>query len=170
MEFNKEVSVTIDGMQGFILLTSESVEMNGTVHSPVMGLHPIDENRVLTVYYRNPSYDDDFIFPARQLEGAKMPLRVLKAHDNNDPNYKPQIGEFVTFFVKFSDANLLKFFVGFGQRTQQGYLDQSGHRMMNHYSNNYNSGNGNQQRQDRGGAYSSVAPPSYQSRKYRFFI
>lgn len=41
--------------------------------------------------------------------------------------------------------------------------------MMNHYTNNYNSGNGNQyqQRQDRGGAYSSVAPPAYQAREYR---
>lgn len=93
MEYNKEVPVTIDGMQGFILMTSESVEITGTVHSPVMGLHPIDDNRVLTVFYRNPSYDEDFVFPARKLEGAKMPQRVLKAHDNNDPNYKPQIGE-----------------------------------------------------------------------------
>lgn len=94
MEFNKEISVTIDGMQGFMMLTRESVEITGSVHSPVMGLHPIDDNRVLTVYFRNPSYASDFIFPARKLEGAVPPLRVLKAHDNNDPNYKPQIGMF----------------------------------------------------------------------------
>lgn len=93
MEFNKEVPITIDSMQGSILLTSESVEIGDTVHSPVMGLHPIDDNRVLTIYFRNPVYDDDFIFPARQLENAVMPKRVLKAHDNNDPNYKPQIGK-----------------------------------------------------------------------------
>lgn len=97
MEFNKEIPMTGFGMQGFVLLTMESVEINGIVHSPVMGLHPIDDNRVLTVYYRNPSYDDDFVFPARKLEGAVMPLRVLKAQDNNDPNYKPQIGMFFKY-------------------------------------------------------------------------
>lgn len=71
-------------------------------------------------------------------------------------------------------TNVFVSYEGFGQRTQQGYLDPSAHRMMNHYTNNYNSDNGGnryQQRgQDRGGAYSSVAPPSYPSRKYFFHI
>uniref|UniRef100_A0A336MUE1 5'-3' exoribonuclease n=1 Tax=Culicoides sonorensis TaxID=179676 RepID=A0A336MUE1_CULSO len=144
MTYDKEISVTIDGMQGYILLTRESIGLEETVHSPVMGLHPIEDNRVITVYFRNPSYDKDFVFPARKLEGAQPPPRVLKAKDNNDPNYRPQIG--------------------FGQRNQQGYLDQSAHRALNHYSNNYQ---GNQGGNNRGGSYSSVAPPSYQSRDRR---
>lgn len=145
MDCNTEIPILIDGMKGTILLTKENVEIDGTLDSPVMGLHPITENTVITIYYRNPAYDAEYIFPARKLEGAKMPERVLKGKDNNNPNYRPTIG--------FNN-----------QRQQSVQITGGGHRMLNHYTNNYNSDN-RSQGEGYGGAYSNVAPPT-QSRKF----
>lgn len=67
--------------------------------SPVIGLQPVLGNHVVCVRFVDPSYDKEF--PARRLEGAVQPPRVLKpgnlGHEENR-NWRPQIGEFGVFF------------------------------------------------------------------------
>lgn len=90
----QDFAILIDGIEGSALLSSENVCIGGTVHSPILGLPPIRDNKVVSVYYRNPKYDIGYIFPARKLVGAVAPERVLKAKDNRNPNYRPTIGKF----------------------------------------------------------------------------
>ena len=68
--------------------------------------------------YRDPKYQEDFIFPAKRLEGAVDPPDVLKPEDlrnTRGSNFTPRFG--------------------FGERRDRAQLDQSGHRMLNHYNN-----------------------------------
>lgn len=119
---DEESSMLIDGVQGTVLLTDESVEEGGILASPVMGLHSVAENSVYTVRYRDPVYPSDFIFPAKKLKNAIDPPTVLKAQSGNyggggggggrggygggsgygggngGGGYKPQIGK-ILFFV-----------------------------------------------------------------------
>lgn len=62
--------------------------------SPVIGLQPVLGNHVVCVRFVDPAYDKEF--PARRLEGAQQPPRVLKpgnlSHEENR-NWRPQIGK-----------------------------------------------------------------------------
>jgi 5'-3' exoribonuclease 2 len=93
-----------------------------TFPSVIPGLHDCTDNRVITVKFRDPKYAKGFIFPARKLENAEEPPKVLKQsiHEGN-PNYRPVIG--------------------FNQnRSQFASVGDAGKRFVNHYSNNRNSG------------------------------
>lgn len=57
------------------------------------GLHAICDNKVYSIKFHDPTYDDDFIFPARRLPGAMDPPTVLKDKNNTSANYKPMIGK-----------------------------------------------------------------------------
>lgn len=80
--------------------------------SPVSGLPDVMDNRVVTVRFRDLKYDLDFVFPARRLEGAVDPPRVLKPQDFDDSkgNYRPVIG--------------------FNRNMPRASMSQAGHRMI----------------------------------------
>lgn len=105
-----EIEVIMDGMRGTILEAEENVPVNGTLTSPIMGLYDIADNAVVTVRFRDPKYDEDFIFPAVRLNNAIDPPTVL-APESRDSNYKPRIG--------------------FNHNLPQAYVSQGGHRMLN---------------------------------------
>jgi 5'-3' exoribonuclease 2 len=113
-----EYPVSIDGMQGLILITEENIPIGGTFESVIPALHDCDDNKVITVRFKDPKYAKGFTFPARVLPNATEPPKVLKQGvDEGNPHYRPVIG--------------------FNQnRSQFANLGQSGHRMVNHYTSN----------------------------------
>ncbi|TMW45553.1 hypothetical protein DOY81_009367 [Sarcophaga bullata] len=114
---NPEIPITMDGMRGVILKAEENVPNKGTLHSPIMGLYDITDNYVITVSYRNPEYDEDFVFPAVRLANAVDPPNIL-APESRGSNYRPRIG--------------------FNNNLPQAYVTQGGHRMLNNSVGNYN--------------------------------
>ncbi|RZC39206.1 5'-3' exoribonuclease 2 like [Asbolus verrucosus] len=112
-----EVHVSIDGMQGTVLLSEECVEYGGYLDSPVVGLDDVTDNSVCCVKFRDPKYSRGFIFPAKKLKGAIDPARVLKPADL-DPeasrNWRPQIGMVPS--------------------TTRATLGEAGHRMVGHHA------------------------------------
>ena len=113
-----EFPVSIDGMQGLVLIAEENVAEGGTFATPINLLHDCTENRVITVRYRDPKYAEDFIFPARKLSTAIDPPKVLKQSvDQGNPHYRPNIG--------FNN-----------NRTQFASVGDAGARTLNHYTSN----------------------------------
>lgn len=82
-----------------------------------MGLQDIENNKVLTVRYRDPKFPEDFIFKAKRLPKAIDPPTVL-APEHRASNYRPQIG--------------------FNRDFPQASLGDAGHRMVNHHSGGNN--------------------------------
>ncbi|KAF9809764.1 hypothetical protein SFRURICE_000245 [Spodoptera frugiperda] len=82
-----------DGVTGDVMLSKDCVVIGGQLPSPVIGLQPVLGNHVVCVRFVDPAYDKEF--PARRLEGAQQPPRVLKpgnlSHEENR-NWRPQIG------------------------------------------------------------------------------
>ncbi|XP_069969819.1 5'-3' exoribonuclease 2 homolog [Penaeus vannamei] len=125
MSFDTEVPIAgedFQGMQGTVLMATNVVKPTGTLPSPVIGLEELTNNHVVTVRYRDPKYSDDFVFPARRLEGAKEPPRVLKPEDyhGGNRNYRPVIG--------------------FNQNMPRASLGMSGHRTLGHHLPNLQGG------------------------------
>jgi 5'-3' exoribonuclease 2 len=124
-EQDREFPISMDGMQGLVLINDENVPEGGTFESCVRGLHDITDNRVISVKIRDPVYPEGFIFPARKLPNAEEPPRVLKQKsDERNQHYRPNIG--------FNN-----------NRQQYGSIGESGHRAVNHYTNNRFSDNRN---------------------------
>lgn len=114
----KEFPVSIDGMQGVVLLSEDNVGEGGTFTSVISGLCDCTENRVITVRYRDPKYAEGFIFPACKLSNATDPPKVLKQGvDQGNPNYRPVIG--------FNH-----------NRSQFASVGDAGQRQVNHYTSN----------------------------------
>ena len=124
-----------DGMSGKVLWSQDSVTMAESVQSPVKGLTPVLNNRVLCVRYRDPAFDKGYIFPAVRLEGACDPPNVLKPGDigtGGNSNWRPR--------------------GGWGnERRDFASVGRAGHRMLD-----FNMGRGG----GGGGRYSNVAPPN----------
>ncbi|XP_061384389.1 5'-3' exoribonuclease 2 homolog isoform X2 [Danaus plexippus] len=84
-----------DGVRGDVMLSADCVRLGGQLPSPVVGLEPVTDNRVVCVRYQDPQFPEEFVFPARRLRGAVDPPRVLKpgnlSHQENR-NWRPQIG------------------------------------------------------------------------------
>ncbi|KAJ8723637.1 hypothetical protein PYW07_007617 [Mythimna separata] len=82
-----------DGVTGDVLLSRDCVVIGGQLPSPVIGLQPVLGNHVVCVRFVDPAYDKEF--PARRLDGAVQPERVLKpgnlSHEENR-NWRPHIG------------------------------------------------------------------------------
>ncbi|XP_064112535.1 5'-3' exoribonuclease 2 homolog [Macrobrachium nipponense] len=118
MNFDTEVPISGDeyqGVQGKVLLAGDIVEPNGVLQAPVQGLPPVRDNQVVTVRFRDPSYPEGFVFPARKLENAEPPPRVLKGDNvgSGPPgSYRPQIG--------------------FSRNLPQASLGGAGHRALGH--------------------------------------
>lgn len=121
---DKEIDIVIEGMKATILSADICVPLKGKLHCPISGLPAIQDNRVITVRFRDPSYLEDFIFPAVRLPKAVDPPKVLGPEDRED-NYRPVIG--------------------FNRNMGGGYsanIAPGGHRMINAGLNNYNNSSG----------------------------
>ncbi|XP_045502454.1 5'-3' exoribonuclease 2 homolog [Colias croceus] len=120
-----------EGVRGEVMLSKDHVIIGGQLPSPVVGLPPVLDNRVVCVRYRDPDYPEEFVFPARRLRGATEPARVLRpgdlAHQENR-NWRPQIGMVRSHTV--------------------ASLEAAGHRMLGHHLSQQ-------------GSYSSVPPPQH---------
>lgn len=84
-----------EGVRGNVMLSADNVLIGGQLPSPVVGLAPVLGNRVVVVRFEDPQYPDEFVFPARRLQRATAPPRVLKpgALDQREHrNWRPQIG------------------------------------------------------------------------------
>ncbi|CAH1180824.1 unnamed protein product [Phyllotreta striolata] len=137
LDDDTQYSITIDGMTGTVLISDVNVEEGGLLESPVTDLQPITDNAVCCVRYRDPQYPKGYVFLAKRLKGAKDPPRVLKPSDlsaQDNRNWRAQIGMVPS--------------------TQRASLDQSGHRMVNHYN-----------KRNEQGQYSNVPPPNNPERR-----
>ncbi|CAK1583944.1 unnamed protein product [Parnassius mnemosyne] len=124
------------GVRGDVMLSPDNVCIGGQLASPVVGLPPVLDNRVVCVRFQDPQYPDDFIFPARRLKGATEPQRVLKPGDlsaQENRNWRPQIG-----MVRSNTV---------------ASLELAGHRMLGHSL-------------PRDRSYSNVPPPQHQQHAY----
>ncbi|CAH0728655.1 unnamed protein product, partial [Brenthis ino] len=118
-----------EGVRGDVMLSADNVCIGGQLASPVIGLRPVLDNRVICVRFQDPQYPEEFIFPARRLRGAVEAPRVLKpgnlSHEENR-NWRPQIG-----MVRSNTV---------------ASLEAAGHRMLGHQLS-------------RSHSYGSVPPP-----------
>ncbi|KAJ0173442.1 hypothetical protein K1T71_010591 [Dendrolimus kikuchii] len=126
-----------EGVRGDIMLSADNVCIGGQLASPVIGLQPVLDNRVLCVRFQDPQYPQDFIFPAKRLKNAQEPPRVLKpgnlSHEQSR-NYRP--------------------FIGMVRSNTIATLEMAGHRMLGH-----------QLPQTR--TYSTVPPPQQEQNHYQ---
>ncbi|XP_042634194.1 5'-3' exoribonuclease 2-like isoform X1 [Cyprinus carpio] len=144
------------GIQGILNLDEDPILPDKPVESPIPTLRDISSNCAIGIKFKDPQYDDGFVFKAVVLPGAKIPNKVLKPGDWEQSNrgpWRPQLG--------------------FNPNRQQAHLDQSGFRKLNHYVDR-NQGAGQYgsgppfEAQHRGGQYSNAPPPrNYQQGNYR---
>ncbi|KAL8194283.1 UNVERIFIED_CONTAM: 5'-3' exoribonuclease 2 [Gekko kuhli] len=125
------------GIQGKLSLNENAVLPDETVRSPVPILRDLTQNSAISINFKDPQFQEDFVFKAVVLPGAKKPSPVLKPGDwektNNDGRpWRPQLG--------------------FNRDRRQVHLDQSAFRTLGHTMP-----------RDRGqsssGVYSNVGPP-----------
>ncbi|XP_056100748.1 5'-3' exoribonuclease 2 isoform X4 [Rhinichthys klamathensis goyatoka] len=145
------------GIQGILNLDEDPILPDKPVESPIPTLRDIRSSCAIGIKFKDPQYDDGFVFKAVILPGAKIPSKVLKPGDfeqsNRGRGWRPQLG--------------------FNPNRQQAHLDQSGFRKLNHHVG-MNQGAGHFGRgqsfegQHSGGQYSSAPPPrSYNQGNYR---
>uniref|UniRef100_A0A8C2CMA8 5'-3' exoribonuclease n=1 Tax=Cyprinus carpio TaxID=7962 RepID=A0A8C2CMA8_CYPCA len=144
------------GIQGILNLDEDPILPDKPVESPIPTLRDISSNNAVGIKFKDPQYDDGFVFKAVILPGAKIPNKVLKPGDWEQSNrgpWRPQLG--------------------FNPNRQQAHLDQSGFRKLNHYVDR-NQGAGlfgaspSFEAQHRGGQYSNAPPPrNYHQGNYR---
>ncbi|XP_037946138.1 5'-3' exoribonuclease 2 homolog [Teleopsis dalmanni] len=84
-------SIVIDGVRGLVFPATENIDLQGCLRSPIIGLHDISENQVITVCFKDPEYEEGFIFSADRLPNAIEPPTVL-APESRPHNYNPVIG------------------------------------------------------------------------------
>ncbi|XP_035758128.1 5'-3' exoribonuclease 2 [Egretta garzetta] len=85
------------GIQGKLTLNENAVLPDQTVESPVPMLRDLAQNSAVSISFKDPQFDEDFVFKAVVLPGAKKPAPVLKPGDwektNNDGRpWRPQLG------------------------------------------------------------------------------
>uniref|UniRef100_A0A672NS04 5'-3' exoribonuclease n=1 Tax=Sinocyclocheilus grahami TaxID=75366 RepID=A0A672NS04_SINGR len=119
------------GIQGILNLDEDPILPDKPVESPIPTLRDISSNNAIGIKFKDPQYDDGFVFKAVVLPGAKIPNKVLKPGDWEQSNrgpWRPQLG--------------------FNPNRQQAHLGQSAFRKLKggQYSNappprNYQQGN-----------------------------
>uniref|UniRef100_A0A8C1VVP3 5'-3' exoribonuclease n=1 Tax=Cyprinus carpio TaxID=7962 RepID=A0A8C1VVP3_CYPCA len=101
------------GIQGILNLDEDPILPDKPVESPIPTLRDISSNCAIGIKFKDPQYDDGFVFKAVVLPGAKIPNKVLKPGDWEQSNrgpWRPQLG--------------------FNPNRQQAHLDQSGFRKL----------------------------------------
>ncbi|XP_035278662.1 5'-3' exoribonuclease 2 isoform X2 [Anguilla anguilla] len=122
------------GIQGTLNLDEEPILPDKPVESPIPLLRDLAQNMAIGIKFKDPQFEEGFVFKAVVLPGAKVPTKVLKPGDwerSSQGPWRPQLG--------------------FNPNRQQAHLDQSGFRALGHAMN-----------RDRpaGGQYSNTPPPS----------
>ncbi|KAH8333486.1 hypothetical protein KR059_000230 [Drosophila kikkawai] len=117
-EFN---AISFSGMRGTLGKSELNTDIRGCLKSPISGLPDINENTIVTTTFRDPEYDDDYIFEAKRLPNAVDPPQVLPSEQGQ--KHRPVIG--------------------FNSHSNRAYVPDSGHRMLNAgIRNNYGQGGG----------------------------
>ena len=83
------------GMAGFIWPDDKdkTVSVNQLLKAPLPNCEDISDNQVLSVKYRDLSYDDDYIFQAKLLESVNLPEATLRPRDYDQRNpFQPNLG------------------------------------------------------------------------------
>ncbi|XP_017151796.1 5'-3' exoribonuclease 2 homolog [Drosophila miranda] len=171
-------AISFNGMRGTILRSDIDTAINGCLPSPIAGLPDITGNTIVTTFFIDPEYDDDYIFEAKRLPDAVDPPQVL-------PSEGRKTGPVIGFnshqtraYVAPGGHRMLNAGIrnGQGDRGQQGYNQGGGgggygqgqgqgyQNNSRNYNYNYNN-NYNQQHQGRGGGYQSQGQGSYQNRQ-----
>ncbi|XP_007421458.1 5'-3' exoribonuclease 2 isoform X1 [Python bivittatus] len=125
------------GIQGKLTLNENPILPDESVQSPVPLLRDLTQNSAISINFKDPQFQDDFIFKAAVLSGAKKPAAVLKPGDwektNNDGRtWRPQLG--------------------FNRDRRQVHLDQSAFRTLGHAMSRDRGQSGS-------GVYSNIGPP-----------
>ncbi|KAL7740217.1 hypothetical protein ACLKA6_003920 [Drosophila palustris] len=116
---SKERSISFDGMSGTISASEINTVLDGHLKSPIQSLPDIVENTTLTAVFKDPEYDDDYIFLAKRLPNAVDPPQVIQADNNkNGP------------------------VIGFGNHTQRAYLPPGAQRLVSNSMPRNNNGQG----------------------------
>ncbi|KAJ8389375.1 hypothetical protein AAFF_G00120830 [Aldrovandia affinis] len=130
------------GIGGTFNLDEEPILPDKPVQSPVPLLRDIAQNIAIGIKFKDPQFQDGFVFKAVILPEAKMPSKVLKPGDwekSSRGSWRPQLG--------------------FNPNRQQAHLDQSAFRTLGHSMN---------RDRQRGGQYSNAPPPgNYHQGNYR---
>ncbi|XP_027011212.1 5'-3' exoribonuclease 2 [Tachysurus fulvidraco] len=145
------------GIQGTLSLDEDPILPDKPVESPIPMLRDIPCSSAVGIRFMDPQYEDNYVFKAVILSGAKIPNKVLKPGDwersNNQP-WRPQLG--------------------FNRNRQQMHLDQSSFRTLGHHINSHQQGadqHGHRPPRvapNMGGQYSNAPPPStYRQGNYR---
>ncbi|XP_070603108.1 5'-3' exoribonuclease 2 [Erythrolamprus reginae] len=138
------------GIQGKFTLNEYPILPDESVPSPVPLLRDLTQNSAISINFKDPQFQEDYIFKAVVLSGAKKPAAVLKPGDwektNNDGRpWKPQLG--------------------FNRDRRQVHLDQSAFRTLGHSMSRDRGQSGS-------GLYSNIAPPGAynQANTYRSLL
>ncbi|XP_034115085.1 5'-3' exoribonuclease 2 homolog [Drosophila albomicans] len=106
---NENSPISFDGMSGTISASELNTILSGHLKSPIPDLPDIVDNTAITAVYKDPEYDEDFIFLAKRLPNAVDPPQVIQ-NDNSHKNGPV---------------------IGFGNHSQRAYLPPGAHRMVN---------------------------------------
>ncbi|XP_068088533.1 5'-3' exoribonuclease 2 [Hyperolius riggenbachi] len=125
------------GIQGKLEIDDGAILPNKSVESPVPLLRNLNENYSISVKFKDPQFEDGYVFKAVLLQGAKKPAVTLKPGDwertnNNGRPWRPQLG--------------------FNRDRKPAHLDQSAFRTLGHVLPH---GSGH----SRDGLYSNAPPP-----------
>ncbi|KAF4071002.1 hypothetical protein AMELA_G00279920 [Ameiurus melas] len=144
------------GIQGALSLDEDPILPDKPVESPIPMLRDIPCSSAVLIKFKDPQYEDNYVFKAVILPGAKIPHKVLKPGDwerSNRQPWRPQLG--------------------FNHNRQQMHLDQSAFRTLGHHISSPQQGGQHGPRPPRvaptmGGQYSNAPPPStYHQGNYR---
>eukprot|EP00794_Sanderia_malayensis_P017453 gene17453-19198_t len=81
------------GQKGTVLANPTVALPRETMPPPIRGLPPIKDQMTISVKYEDPSYEEDFVFPAHLLPNATIQPKVLKPEDfPQNQRYTPQTG------------------------------------------------------------------------------
>jgi 5'-3' exoribonuclease 2 len=105
--FEQSIDINTDessGISGKIWTDDIGCKENQTFKSPIVYCCPdIENNKVISVKYHDPIYENEFVFKTVILQGAKIPEPVLRPEDfeqnqrgygNGNGNYRPHNGGF----------------------------------------------------------------------------
>ncbi|XP_062857792.1 5'-3' exoribonuclease 2 [Trichomycterus rosablanca] len=144
------------GIQGALSLVEVPILPDQLVESPVPLLRDIPCSLAIGIKFRDPQYEENHVFKAVVLPGAKTPAKVLKPGDwekSNRQPWRPQLG--------------------FNPNRQQAHLDQSAFRTLGHHINHQQGGGQHghgppHNNPPMGGQYSNAPPPNvYHQGNYR---
>jgi len=84
------------GIRGTLWCDNHAVMNGHTYHSPLPQCEDFRNNGAVSMLFRDPQYEPNYVFEAKMLKGAKIPEKTLKPDDFNrrfpGESYPPQLG------------------------------------------------------------------------------